>query len=100
VKDVLAENGDALYFSRLPIPYLRDAGNGPVTWRLHLGLYAYRRDFLLAFAAWPPTPLEKAENLEQLRALEHGARIRVVEVPERALGVDTAADLERARGML
>jgi len=100
VKVVLAENGDALYFSRLPVPYLRDAGKGPVTWRLHLGLYAYRRDFLLAFASWPPTVLERTESLEQLRALEHGARIRVIEVPERALGVDTPADLERARRLL
>ncbi len=100
VKVVLAANGDALYFSRLPIPWLRDAGTGPATWRLHLGLYAYRRDFLLAFAAWPPTSLERSESLEQLRALEHGARIRVIEVSERALGVDTPADLERARAML
>ncbi|HEY3266497.1 MAG TPA: 3-deoxy-manno-octulosonate cytidylyltransferase [Armatimonadota bacterium] len=100
VKVVVAANGDALYFSRLPIPYLRDAHKGPVTRRLHLGLYAYRRDFLLRFAAWAPTPLETAESLEQLRALERGARIRVVDVPERALGVDIPADLERARASL
>jgi len=97
VKVVVSALGTALYFSRLPIPYLRDALKGPVTWRLHLGLYAYRRDFLLQFASWPPTPLERLESLEQLRALEYGATIRVVEVPERALGVDTPADLERAR---
>lgn len=96
VKAVVDSNGNALYFSRLPIPYLRDAHKGPVTRRLHLGLYAYRRDFLLQFASWPPTPLEQAESLEQLRALEHGAPVRVVDVPERALGVDTPADLERA----
>lgn len=100
VKAVVAENGDALYFSRSVVPYLRDTDKGPVTRRLHLGLYAYRRDFLLEFAGWPPTPLERAESLEQLRALEHGARIRVVTVAERALGVDTPADLERARELL
>lgn len=100
VKVVVAENGDALYFSRSVVPYLRDPDKGPVTRRLHLGLYAYRREFLLEFAGWPPTPLEKAESLEQLRALEHGARIRVVTVAERALGVDTPADLDRARALL
>jgi 3-deoxy-manno-octulosonate cytidylyltransferase (CMP-KDO synthetase) len=100
VKVVVAANGDALYFSRSVVPYLRDPEKGPVTRRLHLGLYAYRREFLLEFAGWAPTPLEKAESLEQLRALEHGARIRVVTVPERALGVDTPADLERARSLL
>lgn len=100
VKVVVAANGDALYFSRSEIPYLRDAAKGPAERRLHLGLYAYRRAFLLQFASWAPTPLEIAESLEQLRALEHGARIRVVDVPERALGVDTPADLERARSLL
>ncbi|HEY3413555.1 MAG TPA: 3-deoxy-manno-octulosonate cytidylyltransferase [Armatimonadota bacterium] len=100
VKAVVTAGGRALYFSRHPIPYLRDAGNGPVTYRLHLGLYAYRREFLLQFASWPPTPLEKAESLEQLRALEHGAGIHVVDVPERALGIDTPADLDRAKRMM
>lgn len=100
VKVVLAENGDALYFSRLPIPYARDAARTPRTWRLHLGLYAYRREFLLEFAAWPPSPMETTESLEQLRALEHGARIRVVEVAERALGVDTPDDLDRALSIM
>lgn len=100
VKVVVSATGNALYFSRLPIPCLRDADKGPVTYRLHLGLYAYRRDFLLEFAKWPPTPLERAESLEQLRALEYGATIRVVDVPERALGVDTPADLERAKRMM
>jgi 3-deoxy-manno-octulosonate cytidylyltransferase (CMP-KDO synthetase) len=99
VKVVTARDGAALYFSRAPIPHHRDAQHDG-TWRLHLGLYAYRRDFLLEFAAWPPTPLEQAESLEQLRALEHGARILVVDVPERALGVDTPTDLERARAAL
>lgn len=99
VKVVAARDGAALYFSRAPIPYFRDAGTER-QWRLHLGLYAYRADFLQRFAAWSPTPLERAESLEQLRALEHGARILVVDVPERALGVDTPADLERARALL
>lgn len=99
VKVVAARDGTALYFSRAPIPHYRDGG-ADHAWRLHLGLYAYRRDFLPRFAAWQPTPLERAESLEQLRALEHGARILVVEVPERALGVDTPSDLERARAIL
>jgi 3-deoxy-manno-octulosonate cytidylyltransferase (CMP-KDO synthetase) len=99
VKVVTARDGSALYFSRSMLPYFRDAASQR-SWRLHLGLYAYRRDFLLRFAQWPPTPLERAESLEQLRALERGARILVVDVPERALGVDTPADLERARRVL
>jgi 3-deoxy-manno-octulosonate cytidylyltransferase (CMP-KDO synthetase) len=100
VKVVVAGSGDALYFSRLPVPYYRDPQAGPPVYRLHLGLYAYRRDFLMRFASWAPTPLERVEALEQLRALEHGARIRVVEVTERALGVDTPEDLDRARQWL
>jgi 3-deoxy-manno-octulosonate cytidylyltransferase (CMP-KDO synthetase) len=96
VKVVTTPTGEALYFSRALIPHHRDA-NADRAWRLHLGLYAYRRAFLLEFAGWQPTPLERAESLEQLRALEHGGRIGVVEVSERALGVDSPADLERAR---
>lgn len=100
VKVVVTAGGRALYFSRHAIPFLRDAVNGPVLYRLHLGLYAYRREFLLQFASWPPTPLERAESLEQLRALEYGAGIHVVDVSERALGVDTPADLDRARSLI
>ena len=63
----------------------------------HIGVYAYRRDFLLWFAALAPTPLELTESLEQLRALEHGYRIRLIETPFRSIGVDTPEDLERVR---
>jgi len=91
VKVVKGQNGDALYFSRAPIP------SGPPVFFKHIGLYAYRREFLLAFAALPQTPLELAESLEQLRALEHGVRIRTVETQYDSLGVDTPEDLERAR---
>ena len=99
VKVVTDESGFALYFSRAPIPYVRDAAGGrdarPA--RKHVGLYVYRRAFLLDLARLEPTPLERAESLEQLRALEHGFRIRVVETLHHSVGVDTEADLERVR---
>jgi len=94
VKVVTNGAGDALYFSRSPLPYWR--GERGTTFK-HIGLYAYRRDFLLKFARLEPTPLEKAESLEQLRALEHGYRIRVAEVQVASIEVDTPEDLERAR---
>jgi 3-deoxy-manno-octulosonate cytidylyltransferase (CMP-KDO synthetase) len=94
VKVVVDRDGNALYFSRSPLPYFR-AGQ-PVTYR-HIGLYAYRRLFLLAFARLQPTPLELAESLEQLRALEHGFRIRTVETRYDSIGVDTPEDLDRVR---
>lgn len=98
VKVVRDREGFALYFSRLPIPYYRDGGSGE---RLkHIGTYAYRRDFLLTYAALPRTPLEIAEQLEQLRALEHGYRILVVLTEQDSVGVDTPADLERVRKIL
>jgi 3-deoxy-manno-octulosonate cytidylyltransferase (CMP-KDO synthetase) len=96
VKVVLDRNGFALYFSRLPIPFVRDPRADAVRHR-HVGLYVYRREFLLELAALPPTPLERAEKLEQLRALEHGHRIRVVMVETASPGVDTPGDLERLR---
>jgi 3-deoxy-manno-octulosonate cytidylyltransferase (CMP-KDO synthetase) len=97
VKVVTDRDGYALYFSRTPVPHHRDgAGDGVLAYR-HIGLYVYRRDFLLSFAKLAPTPLEQAERLEQLRALEWGFRIRVTEVPEAAVEVDTPADLERVR---
>jgi 3-deoxy-manno-octulosonate cytidylyltransferase (CMP-KDO synthetase) len=65
--------------------------------RKHTGLYVYRRAFLLEYASWPQSALERSESLEQLRMLEHGAKIRVVETEENSIGVDTPADLERAR---
>ncbi len=93
VKVVTAQNGDALYFSRALIPFARNAMLAPVM--QHVGLYAYRGDFLRAFAALPPTPLEQTESLEQLRALEHGYRIRMARVEEAPIGVDTPEDVER-----
>jgi 3-deoxy-manno-octulosonate cytidylyltransferase (CMP-KDO synthetase) len=100
VKVVVDRNGDALYFSRAPVPYSRDAGaEGPAHFK-HVGVYGYRREFLLEFAALPQTPLEITESLEQLRALEHGFRIRTPETVHDSLGVDTPEDLERARRQL
>jgi 3-deoxy-manno-octulosonate cytidylyltransferase (CMP-KDO synthetase) len=99
VKVVTDAAGFALYFSRAPIPHVRGAafGRDPRQAFKHIGLYVYRRAFLLAFARLAPTPLERAESLEQLRALEHGFKIRVVETRHDSVGVDTNADLERAR---
>ncbi|MDQ3685170.1 MAG: 3-deoxy-manno-octulosonate cytidylyltransferase [Acidobacteriota bacterium] len=111
VKVVTDERGRALYFSRSPVPYPREAvhQHGSLEeallkdpallslFRKHTGLYVYRRRFLLEYARWSPTPLERAESLEQLRMLERGAMIRVVETPAPSIGVDTAADLERVR---
>jgi 3-deoxy-manno-octulosonate cytidylyltransferase (CMP-KDO synthetase) len=106
VKALRSGSGRALYFSRAPVPWPRDSiVNGAPTsfagaWR-HIGIYAYRVRTLLQFAAWPPTPLETAEKLEQLRALEHGMHIHLVTLPQAPpAGVDTPADLERARAEL
>jgi 3-deoxy-manno-octulosonate cytidylyltransferase (CMP-KDO synthetase) len=96
VKVVLDRRGFALYFSRLPIPFVRDRRADTTRYR-HLGLYVYRRDFLLSLAGLAPTPLEQAERLEQLRVLEHGHRIRVVIVDRASPGVDTPEDLERLK---
>jgi 3-deoxy-manno-octulosonate cytidylyltransferase (CMP-KDO synthetase) len=101
VKVVVGIDGCALYFSRAPIPYLRDGhGGGASPYLLHIGLYVYRRETLLRLAGLAPTPLEERERLEQLRALEHGIRIRVVRTDRPSLGVDTPEDLERVRRML
>jgi 3-deoxy-manno-octulosonate cytidylyltransferase (CMP-KDO synthetase) len=106
VKALRAEDGRALYFSRAPVPWPRDsiAADQPMAfagaWR-HIGLYAYRVRSLLQFAAWPPTPLESTEKLEQLRALEHGMRIHLVRLAQSPpAGVDTPADLDRLRALL
>ena len=91
VKVVVDGRGDALYFSRSPVPFVRDAGMagaGHCVYK-HIGLYGFRRDFLLTFAALPQTPLERAESLEQLRALEHGYRIRTVATRYESIEVDT-----------
>ena len=95
VKVVCDARGDALYFSRSPIPFERDGGR-PAIARRHIGVYGYRRDFLLAFAALEPGVLEQIEKLEQLRALERGYRIRVVASVAPSLEVDTPEDLARA----
>lgn len=135
VKVVRDLAGDALYFSRSPIPFVRAGGTAPAdpgraripphdvqlasvgrvprppgavgrgpvelaTVYKHIGLYGYRRDWLLEFAALPQTPLEQAESLEQLRALEHGVRIRAVETGYESIEVDTADDLERVRRLV
>ncbi|MBX3024981.1 3-deoxy-manno-octulosonate cytidylyltransferase [bacterium] len=100
VKVVTDRDGYALYFSRSPLPHRRDgAASGPLGHK-HIGLYVYRRDFLLRFAQLAPTPLEQAEQLEQLRALEWGFRIKVTEVEAASIEVDTPRDLERARARL
>lgn len=88
VKVVLRHDGDALYFSRSPLPYRRSESPDLKLYR-HKGIYAYRRDFLENFVTWEPSPLELAESLEQLRALENGARIRVIITDDESGGVDT-----------
>ncbi len=114
VKVVVDKGGRALYFSRWPIPYLRDAvrqhgsleralARDPVLlkrFRKHTGLYAYRRAFLLEYSGWQRSALETAEALEQLRALERGVTIRVFEANTPSIGVDTMEDLERVRSMI
>lgn len=115
VKVVVGDNGHALYFSRSPVPWPREAalrhGGNPNRaieeepellsnfWK-HTGLYVYRREYLLKFTRMPTTKLERFEMLEQLRALENGARIRVVDAAARSIGVDTEEDLKIVRGIL
>ena len=111
VKIVVDENNSAVYFSRSPVPYPRDGvrthgsleaalANEPTLlsgFRKHTGLYVYRRDVLLAFAKWPQSWLERAESLEQLRALEHGVKIKAIKASTASIGVDTLEDLRRVR---
>jgi 3-deoxy-manno-octulosonate cytidylyltransferase (CMP-KDO synthetase) len=111
VKVVTGAGGRALYFSRSPIPFPRDAVQRYGTlhaaleidpgllahFRKHTGLYVYRRAFLLEYTGWPQSELERAESLEQLRALERGATIKVIEASSPSIGVDTEQDLERVR---
>ncbi len=111
VKVVTDGAGRALYFSRSPVPFPREEArrHGSLaaalaaepalldTFRKHTGLYVYRRAFLLEYARWPQTKLERAESLEQLRILEHGRAVRVVEAAAPSVGVDTADDLRRVR---
>jgi 3-deoxy-manno-octulosonate cytidylyltransferase (CMP-KDO synthetase) len=98
-KVVVDRDGCALYFSRLPIPYTRPGQPAAPAWA-HIGLYVYRRDTLLRLAGLPPTAMERAEALEQLRALEHGIRIKAVTTAYASIGVDTPEDLARVRALL
>ncbi len=115
VKVVVSDEGNAVYFSRSPMPFPREASlrydGDPgraldeepdlmAIFRKHTGIYAYRREYLLEFTKLPPTRLEKIEMLEQLRALENGAKIKVVEAAAPSIGVDTQADLDRVRAIL
>lgn len=102
VKVVTNTRGDALYFSRSPIPFHRDTSDrkSDVTPLLHLGIYGYRRDILRKLVRLEPTPLELCEKLEQLRALEHGIPIRVIRTNHRGVGVDTLADAKRVEKFL
>ena len=109
VKVVTDSRGDALYFSRSPVPYFRLTGEKTLEeslradpallagYRKHSGLYVYRAEFLRQFAVMEPSPLERLESLEQLRAIENGYKIRVVRVEHRSIGVDTQQDYERVR---
>ena len=100
VKVVFDRDGYALYFSRSRIPALRDSGSPPRYWQ-HVGLYAYRREFLMRYVELPPTEAECAEALEQLRALEHGHRIRVAVIDGwRSTPVDTPEDVDRVEAAL
>jgi 3-deoxy-manno-octulosonate cytidylyltransferase (CMP-KDO synthetase) len=99
VKVVTNLKGDALYFTRTLVPYVRAGQPAPQAWR-HLGLYVYQRATLLALARLQPTPLERAEGLEQLRALEHGLSIRTVATTATAPSVDTPDDLAMVRELL
>lgn len=98
VKAVCAKNGRALYFSRAAVPFVRDRSeeemlrNGLSPWKQHVGVYVFRRHFLLELTSLPPSPLELLEKLEQLRALENGAFIGTVEIPDSAPGIDTPED--------
>ena len=100
VKVVRDVRGRALYFSRSPIPYPRHRGAAWGLWRLHLGVYGFRRNVLERFVALPPSKLEQAEGLEQLRALENGIPIQVLDAPHPAIGVDTPDDLRRVERIM
>lgn len=101
VKIARARDGRALYFSRAPIPFYRDQPSGSGKYLRHLGVYAYEARWLLEMAALPPSPLEEAEKLEQLRALEQGIDIQVLEVESTIdIAIDTPQDLERAQEWL
>ncbi len=101
VKVVVDRARNALYFSRSMIPFARDAGSSDkIRYLKHLGIYAYRRSFLLRWPRLKPTPLEQAEKLEQLRALENGVAIRVLETKWNSVGVDVPGDIPRVEALL
>jgi 3-deoxy-manno-octulosonate cytidylyltransferase (CMP-KDO synthetase) len=100
VKVVRDQRGRALYFSRSLIPFPREAASAAALWRLHLGIYCFRRDALAQFVSLAPSPLERAEALEQLRALENGIPILVLDAPHPAYGVDTPEDLRRVEEIM
>jgi 3-deoxy-manno-octulosonate cytidylyltransferase (CMP-KDO synthetase) len=99
VKVVTDLHGDALYFTRAPVPHRRRGGESALA-RAHVGIYAFTAAFLQEFSALAPGRLEEEESLEQLRALEHGHKIRVADTEYRGFGIDTPEDLERARALL
>jgi 3-deoxy-manno-octulosonate cytidylyltransferase (CMP-KDO synthetase) len=102
VKTVFSRDGQALYFSRSVIPHMREAGHAlpsGLYWR-HIGIYAYRRDFLVQMVSEAPCPLETAEKLEQLRALYMGCRMKVIETADFGIGVDTPDDIPKAEGLI
>ena len=102
VKALFNRHGQALYFSRATIPHIREpdsASKGGIYWR-HIGIYAYRRDYLLKLVAEPPCALENLEKLEQLRALDMGCRMNVIKTQDFGIGVDTPADIARAEALL
>jgi 3-deoxy-manno-octulosonate cytidylyltransferase (CMP-KDO synthetase) len=99
VKVVTDRHGNAIYFSRSPIPYIREASGESTAYFKHIGLYVYRREFLLGYSDMETGPLERAERLEQLRAVENGHKIRVVETEYESLGVDTPEDWEQVSGL-
>jgi 3-deoxy-manno-octulosonate cytidylyltransferase (CMP-KDO synthetase) len=100
VKVVRRRDGRALYFSRSPVPHPRRGEVAAGLWRLHLGIYGFRPETLRRFVGFEPSPLERAEGLEQLRAMENEMEILVLDAPDPAQGVDTPEDLERVRQMI
>ncbi len=101
VKAVFGRDGQALYFSRAPIPFVRDADTDATNAHFrHIGIYAYTREYLLKLVAEPPCRLEKLEKLEQLRALHIGCRMNVLEVDDVGIGVDTSEDIEKVEQIL
>ena len=99
VKVVLDEKNNAIYFSRSPIPFNREKREDLVYWK-HIGVYAYTRELLQEFTSWPKGNLEQIEMLEQLRLVERGVKIKMVETTHQAIAIDTKEDLDRARNFL